>query len=133
MASRNGYCARNVSNVLPKTLAFRWYPNGTSTVATVYGRGVASVTRNSTGNYTITLTDKYYRLVGAELHRVYSSAGNASEWQITSVVDGAASSAVSTYITVQNKVATAVADVTANSGDFVLTTLHFDDSQESGN
>lgn len=42
-------------------------------VGTVKGSGIASVTKNSTGNYTIALEDKYMKFLGANFNLVAAS------------------------------------------------------------
>lgn len=48
-------------------ISFHFPPNGASQPAAVTGRGVASLTRASTGVFTITLSDSYEDLVGASV------------------------------------------------------------------
>lgn len=50
---------------MAETVEMRGYfvGNGTNNPATIVGRGVTAVVRNSEGNYTLTLDQGYYRLL----------------------------------------------------------------------
>jgi len=67
MADRTGYQAKSL-DINVYALAFSFAPNGASAVDqdSIVGRGIASVTRDDTGDFTIVLEDKWYALLSAQ-------------------------------------------------------------------
>jgi hypothetical protein len=66
MASRsfNQFCAALEKARVEIFAKITFGAAGAPTLVTAASKGVASVTRNSTGNYTLTLSDQYYGLLG---------------------------------------------------------------------
>ena len=86
MGAKNAYPGLNF-NPSTKRVAVQWYPNGTSSPTSIHGRGVASVSRESTGTFKIVLEDNW-RTVIPHAPQLVSAAHTGVTWVVTSISDG---------------------------------------------
>lgn len=132
MASKHFGFPMKTLGVKQCELNFRWSPNGISSpnATSIIGRGVASIVRNSTGKFTITLDDKYNHLLKFANTRAYDGApGAASESQVTVIGDVAnGNTSASTYVTFIYTITSTSTDVSAATSNVFLTSMTFEDS-----
>lgn len=120
--------------VKPTLVSFSIHPNGTTTVSTttyIKGRGVAQMSRDDTGVFTITMQDQWYR-IHPIIGRAYGTAGNAAQAQITMVGDIARGVAASSYVTFTWKVTGTATDVDYTTSDFFVCHFHCEESGVDG-
>jgi hypothetical protein len=58
--------------------------SGAPTLDTAMSKGIASISRSDTGDYTITLQDTYYKFLCSNFQFLYNGASNISETQLVS-------------------------------------------------
>jgi len=124
--------------VKPRTLRFRFYPQGTSTTALTTVAGtlrdpgglVANVTRTATaGVFTINLADPAYRIVGGQA-TVQVVANNVDLFaQFGTITEGSAANATAV---VRLMTGTTATDLSANANHSVLVTIDIEDSSAAG-
>jgi hypothetical protein len=126
MAGQNIIKPYRATGVKPVMLAFSVHPNGTVTVSSstyIKGRGVAQMTRDDTGVFTVTMQDQWYRM-HPTIGRAYASAGAAAQAQVTKVGDIARGVTASSYITFTWKVTSTATDVNYSTSDFFVFHVH---------
>lgn len=124
--------------VKPRSLRFRFYPQGTSTTPFTSVAGtlrdpggfVDNVTRTATaGVFTITLRDPAYRIVGGQA-TVQAVANNVDMYaQFGTMTEGTASPATALVRLMTGSTAT---DLSANTNHSVLVNLEVEDSSAAG-
>lgn len=81
--------------------------SGAPTLVTASSKGIASITKNSTGRYTIVLQDSYYGLLNGQIIIVNSTAPAAPNVRIVSeAVANAASKAIVIQFSIADGTAT---------------------------
>ena len=77
MANRNFRKTLNSFNTELTFIEGNAVIGGTGAVGTVKGSGVKSIVRNSAGNYTLKLEDKYARYLGGHTGFIHTAAGGS--------------------------------------------------------
>ena len=102
-----------------KVLSFSFAPQGTSqpTFVAADGRGVATIVRNSAGNFTITLEDAYPRLLSLQSTLAIVSATDIMlQWGAIDVV-------IAKTLVIRAVVAAVETDIAANAANRIYVDL----------
>ena len=102
---------------------------GAVSASTGTGKGIKSVVRNSTGNYTITLSDQYQALVGAVLVLLDATNSDPTTVGVACRLASQAVTAATPTVVVQfNGTGTPGAVLDPRNGAQLLVTLHLKNS-----
>ena len=127
-----------VGGVKPRSLRFRFYPQGTSTTPLTSVAGtlrdpggfIDNVTRTGTaGVFTVTLRDPAFRIVGGSGVAQVVANNVGMNVEFGTMTEGSASPATAV---VRLMVATTATDLAANTNHSVLCTLDIEDSGAAG-
>lgn len=111
----------------PKIINLRFFPAGAGvpTYSAQDTKGVASIVRNNAGEYLITLTDAYNRLISAQATIQMASATDLVPQFAT--ISNLGTATPTTLLLRANAVATPT-DIAANANNSISATLIFDDA-----
>lgn len=108
-------------------IAVNWYPNSTAAPSTVHGWGVASVVRQSTGNYKLTLGSQWRHILGAH-HAKVSATATSGVFVNTLYSDGYRGSSASSYIVIEHRVNGTLTDLATGTNEIVSSAITVCDS-----